>query len=697
MKLPLMSKIRAKGKGGSKGGAAGGEAASKGLAIYVVLLLSALLAMAIVYTIVAIQNNNDAQYLGLVGEQRVLSQQISKYAGQASQGSPATFDQLRRYRDEFAHNLQLLQAGDPETGMPAASSDEVLRTLNETSRQWRRYNQDTQVIIEARSVVIALREIVRMINENSAQLLALTDEVATLMAQKGGSADQVYIASRQLMLSQRIINNVNRVLEGGEGAVTAADRFGRDAALYGRVLNGLMEGDRAMDIRRVTDREIVEKLEDVSELFDMLGRQVGGILERSPEMFLVSEAVQNILNDSDTLLENLNELEVAYQQEVDSRVVTAMLGNLFALLAVFLLLLLGWRLRKDGDARLRATEALRERTEEQNRRSQQAIMRLLDEMGDLADGDLTVNATVTEDITGAIADSMNYTIEALRSLVTAINETATQVTNAAETTQATATHLAEASEHQAQQIASASAAVNEMAASIEGVSRNADQLAEESERSVQIAKKGAEAVQNTIRGMDSIREQIQETSKRIKRLGESSQEIGDIVELINDIAEQTNILALNAAIQAAMAGEAGRGFAVVADEVTRLAERSSDATKQIEALVKTIQTDTNEAVISMEQSTSGVVAGARLAEDAGSALGEIEHVAANLAELVQSITNATRQQAGAAANISDTMNIIQEITTQTSEGTSQTASSIGNLAGLASDLKRSVSGFKLPG
>lgn len=693
MKLPFMSNKQVKDS--KKTGTSKAEG-GKGLAVYVVLLLSALLAMAVVYTMVAIQNAHDAQYLGLLGQQRVLSQQISRFAGQANRGNPNTFDDLKEHRDAFANNLRLLQNGDPETGMPAGSSGEVMAALNKVNGQWRRYDENVRQIIDARPVVVALREIVKMINDNSAQLLALTDEVATLLAQKGAGADQVYIASRQLMLSQRIINNVNRVMEGGEGAVTAADRFGRDAALYGRVLNGMLDGDRALNIRRVTDDEIVEKLEEVSDLFDMIGRQVGGILERSPEMFLVSESILNVLNDADEVLNSLAALEQAYQQELETRPVSAMLGNAFAVIGLLLLLLLGWRLRRDADARLRATESMRQQTEEQNRRSQQAIMRLLDEMGDLADGDLTVNATVTEDITGAIADSMNFTIDALRTLVASINDTATQVTRAAETTQATATHLAEASGHQAQQIASASAAVNEMAVSIEGVSRNADQLANESERSVQIAKKGAEAVQNTIRGMDVIREQIQETSKRIKRLGESSQEIGDIVELINDIAEQTNILALNAAIQAAMAGEAGRGFAVVADEVTRLAERSSDATKQIEALVKTIQTDTNEAVISMEQSTSGVVAGARLAEDAGSALGEIEHVSTTLAALIQNITNATRQQADAAANISDTMNVIQEITTQTSEGTTQTASSIGNLANLASELKRSVSGFKLP-
>jgi twitching motility protein PilJ len=338
---------------------------------------------------------------------------------------------------------------------------------------------------------------------------------------------------------------------------------------------------------------------------------------------------------------------------------------------------------------VRETEAL-------NKRNQDAILRLLDEMGSLAEGDLTVKATVTEDITGAIADSVNFAVEALRSLVTTIYETAVQVAAAAQETQATAMHLAEAAEHQAQQITSASAANNEIAVSIDEVSKNSAESADVAQRSVQIATKGAAVVRQTIQGMDSIRDQIQETSKRIKRLGESSQEIGSIVELINDIAEQTNILALNAAIQAASAGEAGRGFAVVADEVQRLAERASGATKRIETLVQTIQSDTNEAVSSMEQTTAEVVAGARLAEDAGLALGEIEKVSNDLADLIQNISTAARQQSVAATNITATMSVIQEITTQTSHGANQTAESIGNLAQLAADLRRSVADFKLP-
>ena len=324
-------------------------------------------------------------------------------------------------------------------------------------------------------------------------------------------------------------------------------------------------------------------------------------------------------------------------------------------------------------------------------------MRLLDEMGSLAEGDLTVKTTVSEDITGAIADSVNYAIDELRSLVTTINETSEQVSSSAQETQTTARHLADAAEQQAQQISSATSAINQIVSSMDVVSKDSAESADVAERSVKIASHGAEVVRETISGMDSIRDQIQETSKRIKRLGESSQEIGSIVELINDIAEQTNILALNAAIQAASAGEAGRGFAVVADEVQRLAERSTSATKRIETLVQTIQSDTNEAVNSMEQTTAEVVAGARKAEDAGSALGDIERVSHDLSALIQNISSAARQQSAAATDISHSMNAIQEITSQTSQGASQTADSIGTLAQLASDLRRSVAHFKLPG
>jgi twitching motility protein PilJ len=325
----------------------------------------------------------------------------------------------------------------------------------------------------------------------------------------------------------------------------------------------------------------------------------------------------------------------------------------------------------------------------QNERNQQAILRLLDELSSLADGDLTVQATVTEDITGAIADSINYAIEALRELVTTINDSAIKLDGATRQTQALSTHLAKAASAQSESIAA-------MAASTEEVSGNAERSADVARHSVDIAHKGGDAVRRTIDGMNAIRENIQETSKRIKRLGESSQEIGNIVELINDIAEQTNILALNASIQASMAGEAGRGFAVVADEVQRLAERAANSTKQIEVLVRTIQADTNEAVVSMERTTTDVVGGALLAENAGAALEEIEQVSNQIASLVQNISASARQQATSSQNISRNMQVLREISAQTNESTTATSTSIGKLAELAAQLRKSVTGFRLP-
>jgi twitching motility protein PilJ len=333
---------------------------------------------------------------------------------------------------------------------------------------------------------------------------------------------------------------------------------------------------------------------------------------------------------------------------------------------------------------------------EQNERNQQAILRLLDEMGSLADGDLTVEATVTEDITGTIADSFNFAIEELRTLVATVNETAIMVDSAAKQTESTATHLAKASDNQGKEINAATESIVSMAASIEEVSGNAERSSDVARHSVEVAHKGGEAVRRTIDGMNTIRETIQDTSKRIKRLGESSQEIGNIVELINDIAEQTNILALNASIQASMAGEAGRGFAVVADEVQRLAERSTNATKQIEVLVRTIQADTNEAVVSMERSTTDVVGGALLAENAGAALDEIEQVSNQIASLVQNISSSARQQAGSAADVTRRTTRLREISEQTGKATTATAAAIAKLSGLASQLRKTVAGFTLP-
>jgi twitching motility protein PilJ len=374
----------------------------------------------------------------------------------------------------------------------------------------------------------------------------------------------------------------------------------------------------------------------------------------------------------------------------------AWIAALPALAALLPLVLLFSFLRRAADAALQAQRRADVQRIETDR-NQQAIMRLLDEMSSLAEGDLTVQATVTEDITGAIADSVNYAVEALRKLVTTISQSGIQLDGAARQTQALAQHLARASSAQSKQVGAATESIGAVAASIEEVSGNAERASDVARHSVDVAHKGGDAVRRTIDGMNTIRETIQDTSKRIKRLGESSQEIGNIVELISDIAEQTNILALNASIQASMAGEAGRGFAVVADEVQRLAERAANATKQIEVLVRTIQTDTNEAVVSMERSTTDVVGGALLAENAGAALQEIEQVSNQIASLVQNISASARGQSSAAQNIARNMQVLREISAQSADSTSATSQAIVKLADLSAALRKSITGFRLPG
>ncbi len=663
-----------------------GRAFSAGglMLIVIVLLVVSLLGMGWFFWQSTQLAAGDQRYIQQLGEQKVLSQEIAKLASQAARGRLEAFPELQAARDKFE---QILQRQVSVTGQ--------LPTVQKLKKDWDTFSKNVDTILQRREVVTSMRTYINSINEQIPTLLALSDEVVATMTEQGAPADQVYIATRQLMLTQRISSNVSRVLEGGESAVTAADRFGRDAALFGQVIYSMLNGNPARRIQKILNPSARAKLTEVQKQFNQIRNQVGAILDRSPEMFQVSSAAEEVLLDSTGVLDDIEKTTLEYGQLIDDRF-EPVIANALGALALIFVVLLGFLYMRDSKRTLMHTEGQRRTIEETNKRNQEAILRLLDEMGDLADGDLTVQATVTEDITGAIADSINYAIDALRNLVRSINETTQQVSSAAQQSQATAMHLAEASDHQAQQITGASSAINEMAVSIEAVSSHAAELADEANKSVDIAVRGNEAVQRTIHGMDSIREQIQETSKRIKRLGESSQEIGDIVELINDIAEQTNILALNAAIQAAMAGEAGRGFAVVADEVQRLAERSADATKQIEALVKGIQSDTKEAVSSMESSTAGVVQGAQLAQNAGESLEQIENVSKHLADLIRNISDSAKQQASAANNISDTMNVIQEITTQTSAGTNETAASIGNLAELANELRRSVAGFKLP-
>ena len=612
------------------------------------------------------------------------SQRLANQGREAVEGDAQAFDAFKATKTEVDEDIKTL---NDRFGDQAGVSGPI-RTVSNT---WDPLAKRADEVMASQQAVLALAGRADSFSAKVPQLQAQLNEVVRGLASGGAGSGQVFTALQQVVTSAAMARRIAELRAGGSGAQVAADALGRDSAVFDRSMNALRNGSG--DIAKVTAAGAVAPLNQAFTLWQGMKKDLDGIVGDSRKLIGAQASATALATGSDKLLSDSESLFAAFTS-FGSLKDTSIIGGVWVSILSGLLMLfsIGGLVWAQG----RAQRLRYHTTKELNDRNQEAIMRLLDEMGSLAEGDLTVKATVTEDMTGAIADSINFAVEQLRTLVATINDTSVQVASSAQETQATAMHLADAAEHQAQEINTATDRINEIASSINQVSRNSADSAEVARRSVQIATNGAGVVRQTIAGMDSIRDQIQETSKRIKRLGESSQEIGSIVELINDISEQTNILALNAAIQAASAGEAGRGFAVVADEVQRLAERSSGATKRIESLVQTIQADTNEAVSSMEQTTSEVVAGARLAEDAGTALGEIEKVSSDLSGLIEGISVAAQEQSTAATDITQTMNTIQSITAQTSQGASQTVQSIGNLAQLASDLRRSVADFKLP-
>jgi twitching motility protein PilJ len=645
-----------------------------------------------VFFTVARDSTHDAKFLGLSAQQSLISQSVVRSADNAVAGNQDAFQQLSNASDQFDNTISLMGNGDPQTLMPPATG-EVQSELSVLQTQWGQVRSALKVILTNKDSISVASQAANGVRQTMPDLLKAWDDFAAAANKNNAPKNVLYYAAKQGYYGQVILRDVNLLTTGGHGDVSAVQQELPDTIqIFNRITQCMLDGCPQLGLSAVTDSNLLVPMRTIQPLNSKLSQNLNSLTPLVSLLVSVQKANGTIHDLSDQLLNNAQAINTSYARSVNARLTKPAVGYGLGIVGILLLVVILYMYVLGGDARRAAQMQL-----ETNERNQQAILRLLDELGSLADGDLTVQVTVTEDITGAIADSINYALEALRGLVATINDTAVQVDAAARQTQATTTHLAEASVNQSKQINTASQSITEMAKSIEQVSANAERSAKVAAQSVEIAHKGGQAVRRTIDGMNSIRETIQETSKRIKRLGESSQEIGDIVELINDIAEQTNILALNAAIQASMAGEAGRGFAVVADEVQRLAERSANATRQIEALVKTIQTDTNEAVISMEQSTAGVVGGAQLAENAGSALDEIEKVANHIATLVQSISNAARQQAVTAGEVSRTMNVIREITAQTTEGTNATAVSVGKLAALATEMRKSVAGFKLPG
>jgi twitching motility protein PilJ len=639
--------------------------------------LAAALVAALCVVLATRADDGERDYRAHLAELTVLAGAMPAQAAGASRGDPAGFERLAASRERLTRVLAEVEEGrSPFAALSSLSAKHLAgepgwSTLLESSRQ----------VLAAREVAGKLGASAAEAREILGRVLAATGNAVSAP----GGVPALRVLPRFETVAQRTSDDLAG-LAGSDDPAEASRRISENTALLAQFLAGLAGLDRTAGVPAI-EGEAAARLGEVREAFATYEKQLQGTLEQAGQLATAQRSAAGVAAAAEKLSKSLAALSASGP--------AGMTGIVPALVALALVVLAFgaafyvWT----SQAGLRRVASLES---ERNRRNQDAILRLLDEMSSLASGDLTVQATVTDDITGAIADSINYAIEALRELVATINDTAMQLDQAARQTQAAAGHLAKASVAQSRQVAAATDAVGAMAASIEEVSGNAERSADVARHAVDVAHKGGDAVRRTIDGMNTIRENIQDTSKRIKRLGESSQEIGNIVELINDIAEQTNILALNASIQASMAGESGRGFAVVADEVQRLAERAGHATRQIEVLVRTIQSDTNEAVVSMERTTTDVVGGALLAENAGAALGEIEDVSNQIAQLVQNISASARQQAATSAHISRTMQVLREISQQSADNTSATSNAIGRLADMSAQLRRSAAGFRLP-
>lgn len=653
-----------------------GSRSTIGLPVIITVVIASIIGLVVFQTLESRRSTGQAEFVERASSLLMLSQSIAKDARQAALGEAGAFDSLRQSREQFASVVNTLDQGDPAMNMPAtpaANRD----AFEQVQGLWERTRRNVDAILDQEPLLLTANESVERINQLAPAMLARADEVVEAVIRESGDPELINLAGRQRTLSQRIASNINVFSKGGSGASMAATQFGKDTNTFAQTMEQL---------RAATGPAVHAKLDALEQTFAEFQGSVNAILETVAEFFVAQRASQAVLDDSNALLDASEALVSGFGQTGG---VLQYLPWVFGAIAVLALFWLG---------RILVTEARQqaEVSAEQNRETQDAILKLLDEMGSLADGDLTIEAEVTDQITGAIADSINFAVQEMRDLVARINTATAQVTSESESTANIARELSRASAVQADEITKTTSQVQAMSSSMQEMSGDARRSAEVAQSSVDVAKRGAQAVRDTIRGMDDMREQIQETSKRIKRLGESSQQIGEIVSLIDDIAEQTNILSLNASIQAAMAGEAGRGFAVVADEVQRLAERSAEATKQISTLVNNIQADTNEAVTSMEHATQGVVDGTRLADSAGQALGEIESVSEELSRLITGMADTAKRQSEEATTVSDRMTSIRDVTHKTSQGAQATAQSIGKLSELARELQDSVSGFKLP-
>ena len=669
--------------------------------ILLTLLGLAVLVLAVVAYRALSQANTTTRAITVTGESLMQSQRLAKSVSQALVGSVQAFPDVKESASVLAKSVRGLKSGDDSLSL-AAVSGELQGDVDKILPLMERAEKNAATVMNQQKILTQVGASLRTINRQSSDLLEIAETVSSLKLQQNAAPSEISASGQLVMLTQRIGKSANEFLTLEGVSPEAVFLLGKDLNSFSEIAQGLQEGSPELRLAGSKDPQTRERLEALMALYEQTRVQASAILANLQGLVSAREAQASIISDSEPLRRSLEELQgkLSAQSGLGAGSVAALIGAaLFGLLCA-----VGIARIQLQDSRQRQNMAEKQQLEARgleldakrvNDANQAAILRLMNELQTVAEGDLTQEATVTEDITGAIADSVNYTVEELRQLVGNVQNTAARVAQTTAQVESTSTELLAASTEQLREIRETGQSVLDMASRINDVSAQAQESSQVARQSLTAAESGLKAVQNAIGGMNSIRDQIQETSKRIKRLGESSQEIGEITELISDITEQTNVLALNAAIQAASAGEAGRGFSVVAEEVQRLAERSGDATRQISALVKAIQTDTQDAVAAMERSTQGVVEGAKLSDSAGTALSEIDTVSRRLAELIEQISNSATREAVSANVVAENIQHIFAVTEQTGEGTRSTATQVRELSRMAEELRQSVSRFKI--
>ncbi len=641
------------------------------------------------------------QQMGATGQSLMQSQRLAKSVSQALVGGVQAFPDVADSAGVLGKTVKGLKSGDPDLRLDAVDA-EYQDELNTITPLVDRAEKSAATIMAQQKVLTEIGAALRQINRQSADLLDIAEAVSALKVQQNAPANEVSAAGQLVMLTQRIGKSSTEFLTLEGVSPEAVFQLGKDLNSFKDIAQGLLQGSTELRLSGARDAQTRQQLESLLKLFEQTRVKAGSVLGNLQGLVAARAAQASIVADSEPLRRGLEDL----QQKLSARngigtesLLTLVIATALALLCAFGLSYIqlkeGRNRQTLAESQMLDAERLQQDAKRVNDANQAAILRLMNELQTVAEGDLTQQATVTEDITGAIADSVNYTVEELRTLVASVQNTASRVAQTTSDVDSTSTELLAASNEQMNEIQATGKSVLEMAKRINLVSTQAQESAEVARQSLKAAESGLKAVQNAIGGMNSIRDQIQETSKRIKRLGESSQEIGEITELISDITEQTNVLALNAAIQAASAGEAGRGFSVVAEEVQRLAERSADATRQIAALVRAIQTDTQDAVAAMERSTQGVVEGAKLSDNAGTRLTEIDQVSRRLSDLIQQISDSASREADLANSVADSIQNIFAVTEQTSDGTRATAGQVRELSRMAEELRQSVARFKI--